>query len=71
MKKCITALGIYITVAVIVTTSLRWYRWYTSPWRLIPSSVWEQIAEELRAGEQPTPLDAVQVLADVDAWLRG
>ena len=68
MKKCGIILTIYIAVAVIVTASLRWYRWHTSPWRVLPSSVWEQIAKEMM---QPPPLDTVQILADVDAWLRG
>ena len=71
MKKCGIILTIYITVAVIVTASLRWYRWHTSPWRVVPSSVWEQVAEQIRAGKQQPPLDAVMILADLDAWLRG
>lgn len=70
-KRCITLLAIYITVSIIVTISLRWYRWHTSPWRKVPSHAWEQVAAQMRAGKRPTPLDSVMVLADLDAWLKG
>ncbi len=71
MKKYIVLVGIYTIVAIIVTVSLRWYRWCVSPWRQVPSNVWEQIAAQMRAGRQLAPLDSVMILADVDAWLMG
>ena len=71
MKKYIIVLGIYIAVAIIVSAALRWYHWHTSPWRKVPSSAWEQIAAQMRVGKRQNPLDAIMVLADVDAWLRG
>jgi hypothetical protein len=70
-NKCITILAIYIVTSIIVTISLRWYRWHASPWRKVPTNVWEQIAAQMRAGRQLAPLDSVMILADVDAWLRG
>ena len=71
MKKRIAILIIYITVGIIMTISLRWYRWHTSPWRRVPTNVWEQLAAQMRAGKRLAPLDSAMVLADVDAWLRG
>ncbi len=69
-NKCIAILTIYIATSIIVTISLRWYRWHTSPWRRVPTNAWEQLAAHLRAGKRPTPLDSVMILADVDAWLK-
>ena len=71
MKKLLTILTIYIATSIIVTISLRWYRWHTSPWCRVPTNVWEQLAAQMRAGRQLAPLDSVMILADVDAWLRG
>ncbi len=70
-NKCIAILTIYIATSIIVTISLRWYRWHTSPWRKVPANVWEQIAAQMQAGRQLAPLDSAMILADVDAWLRG
>ncbi len=40
-------------------------------WRQIPQNEWEQAAALLRDGKMPeTPLDALQVLADVTGWLQ-
>ena len=70
-NKYIAVLTIYITVAAIMTISLRYYQWYISPWHRVPASVWDQIAAQMQVGERPNPLDSAMVLADLDAWLRG
>ncbi len=69
MKRLTVALFTYGVVAVIVTTALRYYQYHTSPWRRVPSSAWEQLAAQMRAGRRVGALDAVKALADLDAWL--
>ena len=40
-------------------------------WEQIPQSEWEQVEALLRDGRAPeTPLDALQVLADITGWLQ-
>ena len=71
MKTCAVALAVYVSVSVIMTALLRWRGWLISPWQRVPSSAWEQLAAQMRSGRDVGALDEVQVLADLDAWLRG
>jgi hypothetical protein len=42
---------------------------YRHTWGTIPESVWQQMAEQVRHGSTPPPMDELLVLADVQAWL--
>jgi hypothetical protein len=45
-------------------------RWRWRAWREVPPGTWEQVAAWMRYGAQ-SPLDEVQILADVQEWLDG
>jgi hypothetical protein len=68
IRKIVTVAALSAVVSFACVYWMRWRRW--AVWRKVPAKVWEQVAAEIRSGPQ-SPLDAAQVLADVQAWLNG
>lgn len=68
MKRQLCALALSALAAFVAVRLYRRRRW--AAWRKVPPSTWEQVVAWMRHGVQ-SPLDEVQILADVQAWLDG
>ena len=70
MRDRILCATLVVVGCAIITGVLYWQRCkrWQGAWGRIPTNEWEQLASRIKYGPQ-TPLDSLQILADLDDWL--